>query len=251
MKVNCDLGEHANNEENPDAHIMPYIDMANIACGGHAGDAQTMADTIAMAKNEQVIIGAHPSYPDRANFGRVSLTLPKDALVNSLVEQIDALHSAATKQDAKVSYVKPHGALYNDMMKDSDIFSSVCAAVAKTNRQRTPQQKLMIQALVDNSEQRDIAKQYNIELIYEAFADRGLLSDGRLQSRQYDNALITDRIKVKKRVHQLIAHQEMTTVNSEIITIKADTLCLHGDNPNAADIVTTIRTVLEELNEDG
>ncbi|MDN3653758.1 5-oxoprolinase subunit PxpA [Thalassotalea ponticola] len=251
MKVNCDLGEHPIDEDSPDEALMPYIDMANIACGGHAGDEHTMAQAIELAVQQNVLICAHPSYPDKENFGRLSMAISEQQLKASLTEQITRLYRLAIARQASIYCVKPHGALYNDMMQDEAIFNCICQTVAELNQRLNVDMKVMAQALVNNKVQRRIGKKYKLDILFEAFADRAVLSDGRLQPRTQHNAVITDRITIKKRLQQLVVHGEMTTVNSEIIDINADTVCCHGDNPNAVEIVSTVRDLLTELNEDG
>jgi len=119
MRLNCDLGEGMA----LDAQIMPLIDMANLACGFHAGDTDTMRANIKLAREYGVLVGAHPSYPDRANFGRVSMQMPSDELVSMIAEQIETLDAICIAHDVELSYVKPHGALYNDMMRDEALFA--------------------------------------------------------------------------------------------------------------------------------
>ncbi|WP_371186837.1 5-oxoprolinase subunit PxpA [Thalassotalea maritima] len=262
MKLNCDLGElpySANaqdtslntqhREPHPDQQIMPLIDMANIACGGHAGDKDSMSGAVQLAKAHQVMIGAHPSYPDKENFGRISMALSKQQLQHSLNQQIHALLHQCEQHQTELCYVKPHGALYNDMMQDLRLFADICETVALFNQQHGCQLTLMLQALVDNQLHQAIATEHNIEVIYEAFADRAYNPDGSLVSRKENGAVLHERQHIKRRVQQLIIHQEIQTHDAQIIKIKADSLCVHGDNPQAIAIVKSLRRLINDLHE--
>jgi len=167
--LNCDLGESFGHwQQDTDRHVMPLIDNANIACGFHAGDPLTMTNTVTLAKQHKVTMGAHPSYPDLVGFGRRSIAMPMNELIATIIVQIGALQAICSAQQATVDYVKPHGALYNDMMKDKDIFTAVCKAIAQL-----PQPlKLMMQALPDMQLHLDTARSFGVKLIFEAFADR-------------------------------------------------------------------------------
>ena len=148
MKLNCDLGEFKNNN---DADIMPLIDMANIACGFHGSDPVTIKNTIKLAHQHQVIIGAHPSYPDVENFGRQSMQLTQDELIANVQYQIGALQALCVAENTQVHYVKPHGALYNDMMKDLNLFNGICIAIAQLVQPSHQPLPLMMQALTNSA----------------------------------------------------------------------------------------------------
>ncbi len=246
MKLNCDLGEYALDDENcPDAQIMPLIDMANIACGYHAGCPQTMRNTVASAIQHKVLIGAHPSYHDRANFGRVHVEQSEQQIISLMVAQINSLQQICQALGTSIDYVKPHGALYNDMMQDEKVFRAVCQSIA-TLPNSLP---LMIQATTNCDYFQQIANQYQLTLWFEAFADRSYQENGLLVSRTEKNAVLTDIEKIITRCQQLIIHQEIETINSSIINLKVDSLCVHGDNPHALAMVQSLRKLLSELHE--
>ncbi|GLX78027.1 UPF0271 protein [Thalassotalea insulae] len=241
LTLNCDLGE-LTGDSNQDALIMPYIDQANIACGFHASDPLTMQTTVTLACQHNVTIGAHPSYPDRENFGRMSMTLPKAQLIACLQYQIGALQAICQAQGTSVSYVKPHGALYNDMMAKPEILHTVCQAIALLDNSLA----LVIQAHPDNQEHQAIAQQYQLTLKFEAFADRGYQDNGLLIPRNEANAVLIDSQQVLARVKALVQNQQLSSVNQQKLVLNVDTLCVHGDNKAAVNLVKTISDWLNE-----
>ena len=245
MLLNCDLGEF---KENNDAQIMPYIDMANIACGFHGSDPSTIRKTIALAVAHKVSIGAHPSYPDKKNFGRTSMVMSSQALIDCLHYQIGALQTLASIENTFVQYVKPHGALYNDMMKNPKIFTTVCQAISQLNQHNTIPLYLLIQALCDDDAfvLDDIAAEYDIELRYEAFADRAYQDNGLLVSRNEKNALLTDINDVIERCQRLVNQQPILSINQQQLPFALDTLCVHSDTPNAVQMVKALRDVITD-----
>ena len=175
MLLNCDLGESYGYWEIPaDPLVMPHIDMANIACGYHAGDPQVMQKTIALAKQYQVKIGAHPSYPDRQGFGRRSMQLSQDEIENLIIYQLGALAGMCKSQGCQVSYLKPHGALYNDMMKNNDVLLAIFSAIKKYD----PSMPLLMMATGRNRYFQQKADEQGINVMFEAFADRAYDDDG-------------------------------------------------------------------------
>lgn len=246
MKLNCDLGEYAiTDTHSPDANIMPYIDMANIACGGHAGCTQTMIASVKLAKQHGVLVGAHPSYPDRDNFGRVSMCLEASKIVDLLQNQLQQLETICQQLEYPLSYVKPHGGLYNDMMRDTKVFTAICKGLQQFNSSLP----LMIQAIPDRQQYIEIADQYNITLWHEAFADRQYLANGLLMPRSKDGAVFHSLDKVLRHCRQLIIHNEVQASNGQIIAVHADSLCVHGDSELALAMVASIRELLNELHE--
>jgi len=240
LNLNCDLGELEG--ENNDALIMPLIDQANIACGFHAGDKLTMQQTVALAIKHQVSIGAHPSYPDRENFGRLSIKMPADKLISYLHEQISTLNTICQKQQSQVCYVKPHGALYNDMMANLTLFETVCQAINSFDNSLP----LMIQALPSLSQYQSIALKYGITLYYEAFADRAYQSNGLLVPRNQQGAVLHQQEKVLKQIRQLIHQQQLTSIDDKILNLQVDTLCVHGDNAAALELIHALRVLINE-----
>jgi len=241
MKLNCDLGEFT---ENNDADIMPFIDMANIACGFHGSDAFTIKKTIKLAQQHHVVIGAHPSYPDVENFGRLSINITPDELIADVQYQIGALQALCTAENAKLEYVKPHGALYNDMMKNITIFDSICQAIAQLNQSSEKPLSLMIQAITDSTAFEKIANKHHISLYFEAFADRAYLDNGLLVPRSEAGAVLTDNQDVVSRCQALLDQQPLLSINQQPLLCHVDALCVHGDTPNALAMIKALRATI-------
>ncbi len=241
MKLNCDLGESFGAwTKGADEAIMPLIDYANIACGFHAGDPVTMSQTVSLALKHQVTIGAHPSYPDLVGFGRRSMALSEKELIATMLYQVGALQGIAQSQGGKVSFIKPHGALYNDMMKSADLFTQVCKAVSMLP-QTLP---LVIQALPDKQQHQNIANSHGVTLWFEAFADRNYQDNGLLVSRQQHNAVISDPELVCDRIREYLVTGNFPSEHGKPLKLQIDTLCVHGDNPSALALVAQIRNTL-------
>ncbi|NRQ42849.1 5-oxoprolinase subunit PxpA [Rheinheimera sp. YQF-2] len=240
MKLNCDLGESFGSwQMGLDTKVMPHIDMANIACGFHAGDADVMARTLAQAKQHGVAVGAHPSYPDLQGFGRRSMALSHSEIVNCMRYQIAALDGMALSAGAQLSYVKPHGALYNDMMAKPAVFAAVLEAVAGFYK---PLQ-LMILATAQQQTFAEQAKAQSVALLFEAFADRRYTDEGTLTPRSQAGAVLHGD-EMLSQVRQLVKHGSVTTVSGKQLALNADTLCVHGDNQAAIAQVQQIRALL-------
>ena len=240
MKLNCDLGEGFGSwKMGNDADIMPLIDQANIACGFHASDPLTMQKTIALAVANNVTIGAHPAYPDLVGFGRRSMAMSAQELAAIVQYQIAALNGLCHAQNTKVNYVKPHGALYNDMMKNDAIFHTLCKAIAALDSELV----LVIQATVDNDKYAHIASSYQVKLWFEAFADRNYQDNGLLVPRTEKNAVINDVELIAKRVNTLNEHGYLLSENNRKLSMQVDTLCVHGDTENALDLVKSLSTL--------
>lgn len=241
MKLNCDLGEF---KENNDAEIMPYIDMANIACGFHGSDTLTIKKTVQLAVKHQVIIGAHPSYPDVENFGRQSMALSSDELIAVIQYQVGALQALCHAENTLVTYVKPHGALYNDMMKNLAIFKDICRAIVQLNQRSSQPLALMIQALKDTQPFEQIAKAQNITLYFEAFADRAYQDNGLLVPRSEAGAVLSSNAAVVERCQKLINKQPLLSINNQPLEFQLDALCVHGDTPNALAMLKALRATI-------
>jgi len=239
MKLNCDLGEKVHDN---DAVIMPYIDMANIACGFHASDPLTISNTIKLALNNKVSIGAHPSYDDRKNFGRLSISYTPNELLALIQYQLGAMYALCLSHNASLAYVKPHGALYNDMMRNLTIFEQVCQAVATFNSSLP----LVIQAIPDTAPFKAIALKYKLSLLFEAFADREYTDEGLLVARTENNAVIHCNDKIVERCETLLTQQHLVSVNGKPLSLNVDTLCVHGDNPAAIEVVKALNTLLKK-----
>jgi len=241
MQLNCDLGEsYGSWTMGLDAQVMPHIDQANIACGFHAGDPVTMANTLALAAQHGVTIGAHPAYPDLVGFGRRPMNLSAEEIIASLHYQIAALEGMANCQQLQVSYVKPHGALYNDMMARVEVRSAIMQAVASYHRPIA----LMLQATPELDSHRREAESFGLAMLFEAFADRCYDDDGKLLSRSRPGA-VHDREKMLAQVEQLQREGTVTTVSGKLIELRADTLCVHGDNLEGVQAIEAIRALVD------
>ena len=244
LMLNCDMGEsYGSWSMGMDESVMPLVDMANIACGFHAGDPLTLSRTIGFAKQAGTRIGAHPSYPDLVGFGRRSMQCSAAEIIAMLQYQIGALQGICQAQDVAVTYVKPHGALYNDMLRDDAIFRAVLQAVATFDR-RLP---LMVLAGADNTARQQIADEFNITLLFEAFADRAYDDAGHLVSRQKNGAVYADPQQIVAQALLLARQGEIQTVSGRLIPIQANTLCVHGDNPAAVSALRSLRKALDDF----
>jgi len=237
MLLNADLGEsYGAWTMGMDAQLMPLLDQANIACGGHAGDPLTMRRTLELAKSAGVQVGAHPSYPDLQGFGRRSMQLAADELEAQILFQISALDGLAQSAGHPLSYVKPHGALYNDMMASAEIRASVMRAVAHYHQPL----KLMLLATAEQEMHRIEAESYGLELLFEAFADRAYTDEGKLVSRSRAHAIHPEE-KALEQALLLAQDKVVITEAGRRLAVHADTLCVHGDNPAALALVQRIR----------
>lgn len=241
MLLNCDLGEsYGSWTMGLDADVMPHIDQANIACGFHGGDPVTMRRTLALAARHGVSVGAHPAYPDMVGFGRRSMSLSADEIIASLHYQVAALEGMALSQGLTIDYVKPHGALYNDMMANKDIRSAIMQAIAVFHRPLP----LMLQATPEAAKHASEAKAVGITVLFEAFADRCYDDDGSLLSRRKPGA-VHDRERMLAQVAQLQAQGTVITVSGKVLPIQADTLCVHGDNLEGVQAIQAIRALVD------
>lgn len=242
IKINCDMGESFGIwSMGNDEKIMPHINLANLACGFHASDSHTINKAVSLASKNDVMIGAHPSYQDIINFGRKSIPHNKEEIINIVLYQLGALNSFCLKHNTEISYVKPHGALYNDMMKDIEIFEGVLSAIKIFNSNL----KLMILSTPKNVYYSKFAEKFDIELLYEAFADRNYNIDGSLVSRTNDNAVIHDVEEVKNRIKILKENGYIKTVCGEKLYLDVNTICVHSDNEGALDFIKNIKEVLD------
>jgi UPF0271 protein len=240
MKINSDLGEsYGVWSMGSDSNVMPFIDQANLACGFHAGDPLVIQKTLTLAKQFNVSVGAHPSYPDLLGFGRRSMRCSARELIALIHYQIAALDGMAKIQDIVLDYVKPHGALYNDMMSDFEIFKTILMAVNKYPKKLA----LMVQASINNDMYQQQADNLGIKLYFEAFADRCYDDDGRLLSRNQVGAVLS-KPDMLLQVKQLVNQSIITTSSGKNLNIKADSICVHGDNLAAVNAIGEIRALL-------
>ncbi|WP_404343376.1 5-oxoprolinase subunit PxpA [Pseudoalteromonas mariniglutinosa] len=241
MKLNCDLGESFGQwQMGLDQHVMPHIDMANIACGFHAGDADVIAATLKLAKQHNVTIGAHPSYPDKQGFGRRSMAMDASELYHCLHYQIAALAGMANVHGLSLSYVKPHGALYNDMMKNKDILHTVMQSVADYPLPL----ELMLLATQSATQHQKQARALGLTVIFEAFADRQYTDEGNLVPRSQSGSVL-NKTALLAQVTQLAKDGTVTTQSGNILTLNADSLCVHGDNHAAINLIQEIKALCQ------
>jgi len=240
MKLNCDLGESFGQwNMGLDKEVMPHIDQANIACGFHAGDPLVMQKTLKLAKTYNVSVGAHPSYPDLVGFGRRSMKCSREEIIALVLYQVAAIDGVAKSLGIELSYVKPHGALYNDMMTNIKVREAILSAL---NQYHKPL-KLMIQASASIDEHRAQAKTFDIEILSEAFADRCYNDDGTLLSRSITGAVL-DREKMLSQVKLLKEQQCVMTLHGNHLTLKADSICVHGDNIEGIKAIAAIKELI-------
>lgn len=240
LKLNCDLGESFGSWKiGMDDAVMPHIDQANIACGFHAGDPLVMQKTLKLAKEHDVCVGAHPGYPDLVGFGRRSLNA-SDAEIQSFVQyQMAALDGMAAIQGLTMQYVKPHGALYNDMMSKDNVRKSIMQAVANYHRPVV----LMLQGTPDALAHRAEAEAFGLEIWFEAFADRCYEDDGRLMARTKEGA-VHSREKMLAQVERLCETGTVISASGKEIQLHANTLCVHGDNMAGVNAIAEIRQLI-------
>lgn len=239
--LNADIGEsYGPWQMGNDELLMPVIDMANIACGGHASDPCTMTKTVRLALDHKVILGAHPSYPDRLGFGRRAIAMAQSELTAHVIAQVGALKAITEAEGGKLSYVKPHGALYNTMIKDPAVMHAVMRAVAGFNSDL----KLMILATGRIAEYESMAGQYGLTLLREAFADRRYCITGELQDRSIPGSVYHEWALIEAQVKQLVEDSSVTTDVGEPISIQAESLCVHGDNPESVRVAHAVKDLL-------
>lgn len=233
IDFNCDLGEGAGNDE----AIMPFISSASIACGFHAGDKLTMHKTVELCIKYNAAIGAHPSFPDKENFGRHNMNLPPDEIYSVVIRQIEALALIAREHHKKLQHVKPHGALYNMAAKDIRIAGAVANAVKNFDK------SLLLFGL-PNSASEKAADNCGLQFIGEAFADRTYQPDGSLTPRVLPDALIEDETKAIQQVLQIVNKKTVTAVNGEMVPVNPGTICLHGDGKQAVQFAEVLHGTL-------
>lgn len=230
MDINCDLGEGLEN----DAQLMPFLDSCNIACGGHAGDSDSIRKTVRLAKIFQLKVGAHPSYPDPENFGRKVMDISTAVLKTRLLYQIQQFQSICKEENYPLTHIKPHGALYNELAKNHELAMMFCDLL----QENFPEQILYSppKSIIEN-----LAKERKIPVMLEIFADRHYNEDYSLVNRMQANAVITDKDEALAHVRLMLEEKKIKTRSGIYIPIHADTLCIHGDNPGALKILKIIR----------
>ena len=237
ININCDLGEGLNNEH----IIMPLINSCNIACGGHAGDSNIMIECVEISIKNEVLIGAHPSYPDRENFGRKKIDISRSELYYSLLDQIERLNSIAKSYGTKLHHIKAHGALYNQMFTDRDLSDFYLDTI------KSFQEECYIY-IPYNSEIEKSALEKGYRVMYEAFGDRLYNDNLSLVSRDNKDALINNPKSVIDQIYNIIDSKKIKSINGVYQSIKADTICIHSDTDNAVEILKEINKVFKNIN---
>lgn len=234
IDFNCDLGEGCGD----DAAILPFVSSASIACGLHAGDAETMWRTVALCREHGVAIGAHPSLDDREGFGRRELEIAPDRAGALVLYQVGALAAICRAQGARLAHVKPHGALYNRAARDP----ALAGAIARAVRDFDP--ALILFGLAD-SELTRAGEAAGLRVAHEVFAERRYEADGRLTPRTHSKAVIEDIDEALAQVRVMLREGAVIARGGERVPIRADTVCLHGDRPDAAAFARALRAALE------
>ncbi|WP_297499566.1 5-oxoprolinase subunit PxpA [Thermococcus sp.] len=242
MKVdlNSDLGESFGRYKlGLDEEVMKYISSANVATGWHAGDPIVMRKTVRLAKENGVAVGAHPGYPDLLGFGRRYMKLSRDEARNYILYQIGALYAFSKAEGLELQHVKPHGALYNALVKEEELARAVIDGMVDFDK------KLIFVAL-SGSRPTEIAEEMGVKVAHEVFADRAYNPDGTLVSRSKPGAVIHEAKEIVERVVSMVKDGGIRAINGEWVELKVDTICVHGDNPKAVEITSMVRKALEE-----
>ncbi len=240
IDLNCDMGEmpEAITDGTQEA-LMRSITSANVACGGHAGDEGTMRTTIQQAMRYGVAVGAHPGYADRENFGRMELKMPSDQVANSVYEQVQALARVAESCGARLVHVKPHGALYNQAVKNRELARAIAEGVARWNRQ-------VVLVGLAGSAMLEVFREAGFTVAAEAFADRRYEPDGTLRSRKFEDALIRDPESAARQALGMVERGVVKSSDGSEVAVAAQTICIHGDTPGAQAIAAEVARVLRE-----
>lgn len=240
IDLNCDMGEiPADIANGTQEALMRSITSANIACGGHAGDAHTMETTIKQALRHNVAVGAHPGYPDKENFGRLELKMETAEVADSVFEQVRALASVADKGGARVVHVKPHGALYNQAVKNRELARAIADGVARWRRDA-------ILVGLAGSLMLDVFRDAGFAVAAEAFADRLYEPDGTLRSRKFDDALIRDPARAAKQALDMAQRGVAIARDGTEVKLAPQTICIHGDTPGSTNIAVAVAKTLRE-----
>jgi len=235
VDLNADLGEGAGH----DNELLALVTSANIACGFHAGDAETIRRSIEAARDRQVAVGAHPSLFDRENFGRKELPVKPDEVFDAVVYQLGVFQAIADAAKVRPNHVKPHGALYNMAVRDQELADAIGRAIAKVDT------KLILFA-PQNSALARAGEKNGLQTAHEVFADRNYLSDGALVPRTRPDALLHDPEEAASRVVRMLREGKVRSVEGVDVDVRAETVCLHGDTPGAVSFARTLTARLEK-----
>ena len=242
ININCDLGEkskHHSNKHDPD--LLGIVNSANIACGYHAGDTETMKQVIAISKQNGVSIGAHPSFKDPENFGRKRMNLSSSELRKLIIDQYEILQKIALSYNENVTHIKPHGALNNMACEDIELATIIAKSINELSKD-------LIYLVPTGTKMELAAKKLNMKIACEIFADRNYEDDGNLVSRSKLNALITDPEEAKKHVLSMVKNQALNCLSGKKIPCEIDSVCIHGDNESSLATAKSIKKNLIENN---
>ena len=238
ININCDLGEKSEHHSNiHDPELLKIVNSANVACGYHAGDEETMTQVINISKENGVSIGAHPSFNDPENFGRSRMNLSSSEIRKLIIDQYEILQSIAIKHNEKVTHIKPHGALNNMACEDLELATTIAKAINEISKD-------LIYLVPTGSKMEKAAQKLNMKIACEIFADRNYEDDGNLVSRKKTNALITDPETAKKHVLIMVKNQVINCHSGKQIPCEIDSVCIHGDNKSSLATAKSIKNNL-------
>jgi 5-oxoprolinase (ATP-hydrolysing) subunit A len=235
ININCDLGEkskHHSNKNDPD--LLKIVNSANVACGFHAGDDESMSQVIQISKKNNVSIGAHPSFNDPENFGRQRMNLSTNEIKKLIVDQYEILQKIANDHDTTVTHMKPHGALNNMACENIELATTLAQTINEIDKD-------LIYLVPTGSKMEEAAKKFNMKIACEIFADRNYEDDGNLISRKKPHALITDPEEAKKHVLSMVKNQALNCHSGKQIPCEIDSVCIHGDNESSLATAKSIR----------
>ncbi len=242
ININCDLGEKSKLHSNKyDPELLGIVNSANIACGYHAGDEDTMRETIKISKKNGVSIGAHPSFNDPENFGRKRINLSSAEVEKLIQDQYNILQAIAQQNKVSVSHIKPHGALNNMACEDIELATVIAKTIYKINKD-------LIYLVPTGSKMEKSAKKLGMRVACEIFADRNYEDNGNLVSRKKSTALITDPIEAQKHVLKMVKNQALNCLSGKQIPCEIDSVCIHGDNISSLDTALKVKENLIENN---
>jgi len=242
ININCDLGEKSkihSNKNDPD--LLNIVNSANVACGYHAGDEESMNQVVEISKKNGVSIGAHPSFKDPENFGRKRMNLSSLEIRKLIIDQYEILQKIADKYGEKVTHIKPHGALNNMACEDIELSTIIAKSILEID-------KNIIYLVPTGSKMEEAAKKFNMQIACEIFADRNYEDDGNLVSRKKSNALIIDPEEAKKHVLSMVKNQALNCHSGKQIPCEIDSVCIHGDNESA---LATAKSIKQNLLDNG
>jgi UPF0271 protein len=240
IDLNADVGEAFGSwVMGQDADVLAFVTSANVACGFHAGDPEVMDRTVALAVKAGVSVGAHPGHPDLRGFGRRALQASPEEIERDVLYQVGALQAFARAHGTRVAHVKPHGALYNQAAEDERVARAIARGVARAGRD------LVLVGLASTTVMRAAAEAEGIRFAAEAFADRRYTPAGTLQSRREPGSVLTDPAAAAAQAVRIATEGRVTATDGREVELRADTLCLHGDNPAAVANAKAVRRALE------